>query len=88
MSLSKHGTVISDYQITNIERFGFWIYTNEEEYFVKFEEFPDFKHARIEEILNFKRIDPQQFHWPDLDIDIDINSLKNPSGYPLGYKKI
>ncbi|WP_420886735.1 DUF2442 domain-containing protein [Candidatus Kuenenia stuttgartensis] len=25
-------------------------------------------------------------HWPDLDIDLEIDSLENPEKYPLVYK--
>jgi hypothetical protein len=24
-------------------------------------------------------------HWPDLDVDIDIDALKHPEAYPLKY---
>ncbi|NPV01752.1 MAG: DUF2442 domain-containing protein [Brevinematales bacterium] len=65
---------------------GFRLMIDGTEYFVSFDEFPAFKSASIGQILNVKRPDPVQFRWPDLDIDIDIESLKSPENYPLEYK--
>jgi hypothetical protein len=86
MILSKNGTNTLDYEVTNIERLGFWIIVDNEEYFVNFEDYPKFKKATVEQILNIKRLDPEQFNWPDLDIDIDIRSLKYPEQFQKVYK--
>jgi Protein of unknown function (DUF2442) len=26
-----------------------------------------------------------EIHWPDLDVDIDVDALKHPEAYPLKY---
>jgi hypothetical protein len=65
---------------------GFRLIIDGTDCFVSFDEFPAFKSASVEQILNVKRLDPVQFRWPDLDIDIDIESLKSPEKYPLEYK--
>ncbi len=87
MISSKNGTGTLEFEITNIERMGFWILIDNREYFASFNDFPDFKEATIEQILNVKRIDQKQYHWPDLDIDIDIDSLESPEDFPLIYRK-
>jgi hypothetical protein len=33
-----------------------------------------------------QRLSPDQFHWPDLDIDIELDALKTPEKYPLAWK--
>jgi len=76
-----------EYEITNIERFGFWMIIDEGEYFISFNDFPEFQKASVKQILNVQRPDPQQFHWSDLDIDIDLESLKNPDKFPKIYSK-
>jgi Protein of unknown function (DUF2442) len=54
--------------------------------FVSFEEYPDFHKATEEQIFNFKQVF-DQFHWPDLDIDIELDALKYPDRFPLKYRR-
>ncbi len=86
MPSSRNGTATSDYEVTNIERFGFWLYNEDKEYFIGYEQYPEFKSATVEQILNVKRIDPTQFRWEDLDVDIDIRSIEAPEDFPLKYR--
>jgi len=73
-------------QITSIENDGFWLLISEGEYFVSFEEYPDFRKATVEQIFHFMQVF-DQFHWPDLDIDIELDALKYPGRYPLRYQR-
>ncbi len=87
MILSMSGTNTLEFEITNIEKSGFWLLADELEYFVGFTDFPGFKNATLNQILNVRRLDQNQFYWPDLDIDIDIASLESPEHYPLVYRQ-
>jgi len=87
MISSKNGTDTLQYEITNIERFGIWLLADDKEYFIKFDDYPSFKKASIEQILNVKRISPGQFRWPDIDEDIELEALEYPEKYILRYKK-
>ena len=87
MISSKNGTDTLQYEITNIERFGIWLLADDNEYFIKFEDYPAFKKASIEQILNVKRISPGQFRWPDIDEDIELEALESPEKYILRYEK-
>jgi Protein of unknown function (DUF2442) len=82
------GTNISqlEAQITNIEQDGFWLLTPDGEYFVAFEDYPDFCNATVAQIHNFKSAS-DGFHWPDLDIDIELDALKHPERFPLKFKR-
>ncbi len=51
-----------------------------------FDEFPWFKKASVEQILNVVEEQPGTFHWPDLDIDLGLDSIRNPGHYPLKAK--
>ncbi len=73
-------------QITNVERDGFWILVNNGEFFVPFNRYPDFKTATVAQIFDF-RSDGEEFHWDELDIDIDLEALKHPEKYPLVYRR-
>lgn len=82
------GTNISQSEtlITSIERDGFWLLTEEGEYYVSFEDYPDFVNATIAQIHNFRQ-SFDGFHWPDLDIDIELDALKHPERFPLKFTR-
>lgn len=72
-------------EIQNISNNGIWILVNDQEFFLPFDEFSWFLKATIKEIYNLKLLHEHHLHWPDLDVDIDIDSLKHPEAYPLKY---
>ena len=82
------GTNISqlEAQITNIELDGFWLLTSDGEYFVAFADYPDFCNATIAQIHNLQSA-TDGFHWPDLDIDIELDALKHPERFPLKFRR-
>ena len=86
MSLKLSGINTSRSSVTNIEPFGFWLLADNQEYFVPFSDYPVFKTATVEQILNMKRIAPGQYHWPDLDADIELAALEHPDHYPLVWR--
>jgi hypothetical protein len=51
--------------------------------FVGFDQFPWFKNATIGKLLNVKLPHPGHLYWPDLDIDLAIESIEQPDRYPL-----
>ena len=73
-------------QITSIEQDGFWLLTEEAEFFVPFERYPAFQKARVEQIFNFEQ-DDDTFYWSELDIDIELDALKHPEKYPLIFRE-
>jgi hypothetical protein len=72
-------------QITSIEKDGFWLLTNDGEFFVSFVQYPAFQKAKVEQIFNFRE-NFGDFHWDELDIDIELNALKHPEQYPLKFE--
>jgi hypothetical protein len=77
------GAAISCGEITSISAVGFWLLTDDREYFVPFADYPVFRNATVAEIYNFERISPRQFHWPELDADIELDALEQPERFPL-----
>jgi hypothetical protein len=55
----------------------------DEELFVSFKEFPWFKNASIAEILKVEWPQPRHLYWPDLDVDLDVESIRHPEKFPL-----
>jgi hypothetical protein len=70
-------------EVTNVSTHGFWLLLGAEELFVPFAEFPWFKDASIAKLLHVER--PQAHHlcWPDLDIDLAVDSIRHPEQFPL-----
>ena len=77
------GTATSGAEVTNISPHGFWILVDGRELFLPFDEFPWFKSAKIEEIVELERPQPDHLRWPQLDIDLGLDSIEHPERYPL-----
>jgi len=83
---SLPGIGISSSPVTNITAHGFWLIADDAEYFVPFADYPVFAHATIEQIFAAQQQGPGQFHWPDLDADIELDALAQPEHYPLQWQ--
>jgi hypothetical protein len=70
-------------EVTNVSPHGFWILIGEQELFAPFKEFPWFKDASIGEITRVELPSPYHLYWPDLDVDLAVESLSHPERYPL-----
>ena len=86
MKLRKRGTSISDAEVTNVGAHGLWVLVRGKEYFLSHKDFPWFKEAKLSEILNVKLLHRTHLHWPALDVDLCLDSLKDPESHPLIYK--
>jgi len=73
-------------EVTNISNHGIWLLTGEKELFIPYEEFPWFKDAPIGKILNVEEPTPGHFYWPELDVDLGIESIEHPERFPLKAK--
>ena len=82
----KPGKSTSAVEVTNISIHGLWIFLRDREYFLPFENYPWFRTAKIGEIHNVELLHERHLHWPDLDIDLDLESLEQPEKYPLIYE--
>jgi hypothetical protein len=71
-----------DAEVTNISKHGFWLFLDNRELFLPFELFPWFKGASVQAILNVERPYSGHLHWPDLDVDLEVESIKHPEKYP------
>ena len=73
----------SEAEVTNVSIHGFWLLLETEELFVSFAEFPWFKDASIAGLVKVNRPQSHHLHWPDLDIDLAVESIRNPAKFPL-----
>ena len=87
-NLQKRGkSTLEAVEVVNISSFGFWLSMDEEEFFLSFKDFPWFRKATIDQICNVRHEHNNQFHWPDLDVDLDLERVKHPERFPLVSKK-
>jgi hypothetical protein len=77
------GNVTSQTEVSGITTHGFWLLLDDEELFVPFEQFPWFRSASVEKIFHVEHPQPHHLYWPELDVDLDIASIKQPDLFPL-----
>jgi hypothetical protein len=53
------------------------------ELFLPFESFPWFRNASIGAIARVERPSEHHLYWPELDVDLAIESIEHPERYPL-----
>jgi hypothetical protein len=84
MMLSEtNGINTSETEISHISKHGIWLISKNTEYSLAYELFPWFKDASIAKVLNVEEVTPSHFFWPDLDVDLGIDSIENPDRFPL-----
>lgn len=77
------GLVTSGAEVTHVSRHGFWLLLGDEELAVPFSEFPWFKKATIEQLSDVLRPTENHLYWPQLDVDLSVESVRNPAAFPL-----
>ncbi|MGZ8195671.1 MAG: DUF2442 domain-containing protein [Methylosarcina sp.] len=83
MTSATLSTSISPVEVTNISRYGFWLLLGDEELFLPFSEFPWFRDASIGKILQVELPSSNHLYWPELDIDLSVESIRHPEQFPL-----
>lgn len=77
------GRSTSHVEVTNVSPHGFWLLIRQEELFVSFKDFPWFQDASIRQIARVELPSAHHLYWPDLDVDLAVESLTHPERYPL-----
>ncbi len=86
MSSSPLGIHTSGTEVTNVSTHGFWLLSGGKELFLSYKDFPWFKDASIGNVIAVEEVSPGHFYWPELDVDLGIQSIENPEKYPLTSK--
>ena len=86
MSSQALGENTSLTEVTNVSAHGLWLLSGETELFLSYKDFPWFKNAPIGEVLNVEEPTPGHFYWPDIDVDIGLETIENPERFPLKVK--
>jgi hypothetical protein len=84
MKSAKRGIVTSSaVEVASISAQGIRIVLDSERLLLPFDSFPWFREATIEQILHVEQSRPGHLRWPELDIDVDLDSVVHPERYPL-----
>ena len=83
MKSERLGRDTSAVEVTNVSKHGVWLLIADKERFVPFEQFPWFRDARIDQLLNVELPSADHLYWPDLDVDLAVESIDHPERFPL-----
>jgi len=74
---------LSSVEVSLVSNQGFWLLAEDEELFLAYADFPWFKEATIAQITHVVRPSVDHLYWPSLDIDLSVESVRDPSKFPL-----
>lgn len=77
------GTSILVPEVTHISKHGLWLLLGDEELNLPFSEFPWFRQATVDQLCEIEWPTPDHLYWPQLDIDLSVESIRHPESFPL-----
>jgi hypothetical protein len=77
------GKNTSGVEVPNVSPHGFWLLVGSEELFVPFDQFPWFRDATIGQITKVELPSNSHLYWPQLDVDLAVESIRHPDLFPL-----
>jgi hypothetical protein len=83
MRSRQPGTHTSAPEVTNVSQHGLWLLLDERELFLSFRQFPWFADATIAQLSRVERPSLHHLYWPELDVDLHVESIEHPEAYPL-----
>ena len=83
MTSAALGASTSPVEVTNISQHGFWLLLEDEELFLPFSDFPWFRDVAVGKILHVELPSPSHLYWPELDVDLAVESVRHPERFPL-----
>jgi hypothetical protein len=70
-------------EVLNVSPHGLWLLVDGKEHFLDYEQFPWFKDAVVRQIFDVQFLHGHHLRWPQLDVDLELDSLGEPQNYPL-----
>lgn len=87
----KYGTIGTDTsapEVTDISPFGIWLLLRGKEYFLGYDDFPWFRDAPVGRVFSVTEEGAGHLRWPALDIDLSLESIKDPGAFPMVYEPV
>ena len=73
----------SEVEVSHISQQGIWLLVGDRGMFLSHHNFPWFMDAPVSTVLNVQLLQPHHLYWPDLDIDLAVESVEHPERFPL-----
>ncbi len=83
MKSALRGKSTSDVEVTSVSSHGLWLWLGDREVFLAYDAFPWFKAVPIGDVLRVERVTPDHLYWPELDVDLHVESIDRPEKYSL-----
>jgi len=83
MKFEELGARTSHVEVASISKQGFWLLLGDRELFLSFKDFPWFEDAPVAKILKDEWPQADHLYWPDLDVDLSVESIDHPERFPL-----
>lgn len=82
----RHGKSTLKVEVQGLSRHGLWLLVGDTEYYLPFDQFPWFEEARVRDTYRVELLHETHLYWPELDVDLDLDSLRHPDDHPLVYR--
>jgi hypothetical protein len=66
-----------------VSKHGFWLLLGGRELFLSFKDFPWFEDVPVRQLLHVELLHLRHLYWPDLDVDLSVESIEHPERFPL-----
>ena len=83
MKSAQRGKSTSVVEVTHVSEHGVWLFIDGREMFMAFELFPWFREASIRALMNIELVGRGHLFYPDLDVDLAVDSIEHPEVFPL-----
>ena len=83
MRSAQRGKRTSVVEVGHVSAHGLWLLLGDRELFLPFDKFPWFRDAPIAQLVNVELLSPDHLYWPDLDVDLAVESIEHPERFPL-----
>ena len=84
---SKNNSASTSASVLMINSEGIMLSVLGRDYFLSYNRIPWMQDAPIRSVLNVQLSGSEAIVWPDLDVDLEIDSLRHPERYPLVIKR-
>jgi hypothetical protein len=86
-TLSNNNSATTLVSVLMINAQGIMLSVQGHDYFLSYNRIPWMQDAPIRSALNVQMSGSEAIEWPDLDVDLEIESLRHPERYPLVIKR-
>jgi hypothetical protein len=70
-------------EVLGVSPRGLWLLVRDREYFLDSKDFPWFANATVRSVYDVVLEHGHILHWPQLDVDLELDSLTAPDRWPL-----